>query len=700
MLVKNIMQKNVISIQHNQSLSGAIDILKKHRIFTLPVIDNNNILVGLISKTQLLNALENKFSLDTSVSNIMITNVITVWPETTITTIGSLIRNKGIGRFPVVDKTGKLMGIVTKTDVLSTVAQETEKMLMEINIILNSADDGVIAVDLDGRIRLINAAAERMLAISKNSALGTTLNKLNKDFDIYEELLSTGKPHLTKRYTINNNIVIANCTPVVVEKDIVGAVSVLQDITKLESIAFELEKVKKIQGTLLTLVENPYEAAIVVNEVGNIELINKTFCQFLSIKSQDVIGKHIDQVIPNSKLMEVIETGQPQLAELWKIKGQEVVIMRVPILKDGKVIGAIGKSVFADLSLAKEFAKKIHQMEDQLAYFKKEWQKTQSSKYTLDDFIGPSKKVKQLKNKVKKAAQTSSTVLILGESGTGKELLAHSIHHLSPRSNRPFVKVNCAGIPEQLLESELFGYVEGAFTGAKKGGRLGKFQVANGGTIFLDEIGDMPITMQVKLLRVLQEKEVEPIGSNKAESIDIRVIAATNRNLEQLIKEGSFRLDLYYRLNVVTLHTPPLRERIEDIPELCSFLLKKLNSQLGSKIKGITEEALNILMSYHWPGNIRELQNLLERAINLADSDYLNQLSFDFLKNDFIKVKTNSCKNFFIKRTLEEAVAQAEKETIIDALNFTSNNKNQTAKILGIHRSKLYRKIDQYNIDL
>ena len=590
-----------------------------------------------------------------------------------------------------------MVGIITKTDVLSAIAQETEKMLMETNIILNSADDGVIAIDLDGKIRLINAAAESMLHIPHGTSIGRNLSKIMPDF-MTLEVLETGVSQLTKGYQVGSTILVINSSPVFLDGRLIGAVSVLQDITRLEAIAFELEEVKKLKETLLTLVENPYEAAIVVNDKGIIELMNNTFCDFLNVQKEDVIGKPVKSVVPDSKLMEVIETGTPQLAELWKIKDQEVVVMRVPIVKDGKVIGAIGKSLFADLSLAKEFAKKLHKIEDELAYFKSEYHKTQASKYTINNFIGQSEKVKSLKQQIIKAAKTTSTVLITGESGTGKEVISHAIHRASPRKNAPFVKVNCAGIPEQLLESELFGYLEGSFTGAKKGGRLGKFQVANKGTIFLDEIGDMPLAMQAKLLRVLQEKEVEPIGSSKAEKVDVRVIAATNRNLEQLIEDGSFRLDLYYRLNVVTLLTPPLRERIVDIPELCAYLIKKLNVQLGSKIEGISKDALQVLMQYHWPGNIRELQNLLERAINLTDQTILGVSSFNYLLNDVPNETNINDLSSEIIKPFDVAVAEAEKSAILKALEHTKNNRNQAAKVLQIHRSKLYRKLEEYNI--
>jgi transcriptional regulator with PAS, ATPase and Fis domain len=693
------MQSKVIWINSKDTIETALNLFKKHRIFTLPVVDDGHILVGLVSKTQLLPIINHAIPLSATVDQVMITNVITVWPETTIITVGSLIRNKGIGRFPVVNKRGQLVGIVTKTDILSVIAHEAEKMLMETKIILNSADNGVIAIDLEGKIRILNSAAEKMLDLPQNASVGQYISKLTDKFEI-NEVLKSGQPQLAQRYNVRGKTFIANTTPVTLNENIVGAVSVLQDTTKLKAIAFELEEVKNLKETLLTLVENPYEAAVVIDDKGIIKLVNKAFTEFFNTSIKEVIGKNVNDVVPDSQLMEVIKTGKPQLADIWKFKGQEFVVMRVPIIKEGKIIGAIGKSLFANMNLAKEFAKRLNQMEGELAYYKSELQKAQTSKYFLENFIGKSEQVKLLKQKIKKAAQTTSTVLILGESGTGKELLAHAIHQLSPRAQGPFVKVNCAGIPEQLLESELFGYHEGAFTGAKKGGQLGKFQAAHTGTIFLDEIGDMPMAMQVKLLRVLQEKEVEPIGSNKQHKIDVRIIAATNRNLEKLIQEDSFRADLYYRLNVVTLQTPPLRERREDIPEICNYLLEKLNKELGTNIKEINQRAMDILNQYTWPGNIRELQNVLERAINLAEQDILTECNFYYLFSNTPNSSNDPLKEEKIIKTLEEKIFEAEKEAIIMALEHTNNNKNQTAKLLGIHRSKLYRKLEQHGIKL
>ena len=295
------------------------------------------------------------------------------------------------------------------------------------------------------------------------------------------------------------------------------------------------------------------------------------------------------------------------------------------------------------------------------------------------------------KTKREKAAKSDSNVLILGESGTGKELFAHSIHNDSKRSMGVFIKVNCAAIPAELLESELFGYEEGSFTGAKKGGKIGKFEAADGGTIFLDEIGELPLHMQVKLLRVLQEREVERVGSTRSIPIDVRIIAATNRNLEEMVEKGEFRLDLYYRLKVMTIVVPKLSERSEDIPKLVHHFLRKYQKLMNKQIEGISDRALRILNSYSWPGNIRELENSIERALNMVDE-------IEMITSDHLPEEIRGYKGPSSTLTLNEVMEETERHTIINYLEVMNGNKSETAKALGISRTTLYEKMKKYGL--
>ncbi|EPY2278502.1 sigma-54 interaction domain-containing protein [Clostridium sporogenes] len=435
------------------------------------------------------------------------------------------------------------------------------------------------------------------------------------------------------------------------------------------------------------------ECIVVINENGKIVMMSECYKKFINCKNPE--GKYIRDVIKDTMLHRVLKTGNTEFGEVQKINDSEVITMRIPIKAEGRIIGAIGKIIFKDINDFYFLSRKLDSLENIQKCYHKKSEKNRRAKYFFKDIVGNSSESKNVKILAKKSANTNSNVLIVGESGTGKELYANSIHNASNRRLGPFIKINCGAIPAELLESELFGYEEGAFTGAKKGGKKGKFELANGGTIFLDEIGDMPMCMQVKLLRVIQEREVERVGGNILNKIDVRIIAATNKNLEQLVKKNKFRVDLYYRLNVIRINVPPLREIKEDILLISDFLIKKVSNKLGIYIKGISKEAKEYLYNYNWPGNIRELENVIERSANLLDSDFIikpQHLPKEILKSYIVKIHVE--KNKYLK----DIIAELEKEVICNCLEKNNGNKNKTSKILGISRASLYKKISEYNI--
>ena len=412
------------------------------------------------------------------------------------------------------------------------------------------------------------------------------------------------------------------------------------------------------------------------------------------INCENPEGKHVTEVIENTKLHIVARTGEKQFGEIQEANGHKMISMRVPIKKDGKIVGAIGKVMFKDLSNFKILSNKLSNLEKEIEYYKNELSRDGKAIYTFNNIIGRSAKSLEVMNLAKRVAKIDSNVLITGESGTGKELFAHSIHNASRRCLKPFVKINCGAIPAELFESEMFGYEEGAFTGAKRSGKKGKFEHANGGTILLDEIGDMPMNMQVKLLRVIQEKELVRVGGNDVIKVDVRVIASTNKSLEGLIKDGKFREDLYYRLDVMHLKLPSLRERIEDIEELSNELRIKISKKYGVYSEGISSEAIDYLKSYSWPGNIRQLENVIERAINLLDADLSimpKHLPEKIIKS---KIKKYSLENNYLK----DVVETIEKDLIMECIKKTGGNKKETAKILGLSRAGLYKKLNRYNL--
>jgi transcriptional regulator with PAS, ATPase and Fis domain len=373
--------------------------------------------------------------------------------------------------------------------------------------------------------------------------------------------------------------------------------------------------------------------------------------------------------------------------------------MRLPILKNGEVVGAVGKVMFRDVRELKTLAENLNLIESELKYYKTELHRLKGAKYSFENIIGDSEKISMAKQLAKQAAASDSTVLIYGESGTGKEIFAHAIHNYSCRRFGPFVRVNCGAIPGTLFESELFGYERGAFTGAQKGGKPGKFELASSGTIFLDEIGEMPLDMQVKLLRVLQEKEIERVGGTKLLPLNTRVIAASNKPLEELVKEKKFREDLFYRLNIFRIELPPLRDIPKDIPMIARHLVAELNESLGTAVNGINDEAIRIFQKYTWPGNIRELRNVLERTLiinrhgEIKKSHLPLYLMQNNLLDDLLQLKED------LPGKLELVLQEAEKTIIIKTLAMTNNNKRQAAHLLGIHRSALYQKLKKHQLE-
>ncbi|MBS8265288.1 PAS domain-containing protein [Mesobacillus boroniphilus] len=439
-----------------------------------------------------------------------------------------------------------------------------------------------------------------------------------------------------------------------------------------------------------TIVENAFEWLVVVDREGRIIYINHNYCEFLEVNREETIGRHVTEVIENTRMHIVAQSGKEELADLQFIKGNYMIANRVPIIKNGEIIAAFGTVFFRD---TQEWMKMDSHVKSLLTRMQPYIQKIDSGvKYTLDDILGESQQIISLKEKVKMVSNSDISILIRGESGTGKELFAHSIHQLSSRNQKPFIKVNCGAIPENLLESELFGYEEGAFTGAKKGGKKGKFQLANGGTLFLDEIGDMPLSMQVKLLRALQDGEIEPIGSTKSISVDVRIIAATNRPLENMIEEKRFREDLFYRINVVPFSVPPLRERAEDLTLLIAHFIDKVTNRLGKRIGGIEGNVMEILKSYSWPGNIRELENVIEAAVHLTKRE---QITLDSLP-DYLQTQTAIYR--FNNKKLKDIVEETEQWVLKQSLERNKDDKVLVGRELGISRSTLYEKLNKYGL--
>lgn len=437
------------------------------------------------------------------------------------------------------------------------------------------------------------------------------------------------------------------------------------------------------------------DAISVVNEKGVHILINPAYTKITGLESDEIIGKDAFYDIEEGESlhMKVLSTKRPVENTKLKIRpsGKTVVANAAPIIVNGAIKGSV--AVLHDISGIRDLTNKLNKAEKKLREL--------TNKYKPEDIIGESRAIKEVKKMIERAAKVPATVLLRGESGTGKELFANSIHAQSKRCSNNFVRVNCAALSDSLLESELFGYEEGSFTGALKGGKKGLFEEADKGTIFLDEISEISMNTQAKLLRVLQEKEIMRVGSNHPISVDARVIAATNTDLTRAVKEGKFREDLFYRLNILPIIIPPLRERKEDIPLLVKNFIAKFNDEYGRHIINISDEALHILMNYDWPGNVRELENIVGRSIiNMNINERVIQA--EHLPHLFAGRKAAIDSNSDAKEEkltrLSSVTDKAESEHIKKVYFELDKNKTETAKVLEISLRSLYYKMEKYGI--
>ena len=440
-----------------------------------------------------------------------------------------------------------------------------------------------------------------------------------------------------------------------------------------------------------------FKGAITVDAEARITWIDERYRELLGIPGDaDLVGQRVEEVIPHSLLRGVVETGRPILIDIMAFDDKQFVVCRLPLRnEEGEILGAVGFVFYEEIDYLAPILDKFETMQRQLSRAQAALNRERPTKYSLSSFVGASETVRDLKTVVRRYALRDGAALILGETGTGKELLAHAIHQQSDRADGPFVAVHVAAIPEALLEAEFFGVAPGAFTGADRKPRKGKFELAHGGTLFLDEIGDMPAALQAKLLRALQEGEFEPLGSNTVKKVDVRIIAATSQPLEQKIEDKSFRADLYYRIAVLAIHVPPLRERLDDIGLIAEALLETIPRPRDQRGWLITPEAIDQLTRYRWPGNVRELRNVLERAAAMAPSEMIDlALIAKALPREAAPTGAPP-----IAADLSARLADAERSAMLEALAAEDGSKSAAARRLGVSRSQFYEKLRRHGLD-
>jgi len=451
---------------------------------------------------------------------------------------------------------------------------------------------------------------------------------------------------------------------------------------------------------LLNYAVESMEFTIITDDKGIITYVSKDYEELLGLTTDLLYGHPVQEIIENSEIPRVIKSKKKEIGYMFKLKnGEATVCNRIPIFHKGKFYGVISTGVFVHLNDLALLNSKIKQLnEENNSYRKKISELSLNNQFSLDSVIGNSKPINDIKATIQQFASTDLTFLITGETGTGKEVFANAIHQLSGRKDKKFIKVNCAAIPNELLESELFGYEPGSFSGAAKNGKIGKFELANHGTILLDEIGEMPLSLQSKILRVLQERELDHIGGLKTIKLDVRVICSTNQNIEEQVELGLFRRDLLYRINIVELKMPALKDRLEDILPLSKYFIDKINTSYGLGITDINEDVLALFYEYKWIGNVRELEHILECACIIAGSGPLKLEYFKVFLSRIYKNENTSEISGDKENPLNEVTAMAEKEMIYKTLIEAKGNKSAVAKLLRIDRSSLYNKLKKYGI--
>lgn len=560
----------------------------------------------------------------------------------------------------------------------------------------NEIYHGVIMVDATGFILASNKAACELLSINED-VVGKKVQEILPGTSMLK-VLETGIPQLNNKVNYGDKNLISHHKPVYEGDKVIGVVASFQDITDLNAVAQELESIKELNRDLEAIFNSSYDEIYVTDGKGNTIRVNKACERLYGVKAEEIIGKHVSelekqgffspsitpQVLKEKKRITSVQTTK---------SNQKIIVTCNPVFdENGEITRIVTNS--RDITELNDLRQRLQETEKLMDIYRTEIAKLRKEQLETSNVIGTSQTMKNILDVAEKVASVDSTVLLEGESGVGKGVIASRIHQLSRRSKGPFVTINCGAIPENLTESELFGYVGGAFTGAKKEGKKGLVELANDGTVFLDEIGEIPLNVQVKLLHVIQEKKLMRVGGNGYIDVNVRIVAATNRNLQGLIKEKKFREDLYYRLNVVPLIIPPLRHRKEDIPSLLEYFLNAFGEKYELR-KKISQEARELLISYNWPGNVRELENLVERLVVTIDSSEIHPIHLP----EYIVYADGSSEKVFVLDVcpLKDAMEEVERQLLKKV--FTKfHNTYRMAEALEVNQSTVVRKMHRYGI--
>jgi PAS domain S-box-containing protein len=684
MLVRSHMTPNPPTFRAEDTIKQAAYFFHQGHINAAPVINDTGGICGIVTNADIMKAYVDGLGADQPVSAVMTIDVIRVRADDLLTEVIKLPYN----HLPVVSSDNSLVGMLSTSDLPKAYDAQLQLTIDEVKALIHSAHEGIVVVDTLGIVTNYNQAAAKLIGLAVEDAIGRPITEVIPNSSL-RRVMETGQAEKDCELTLGRRTVFSNRSPIFRGRQVVGALAILQDASELREVVTQLLDVQNHVEDLITIFENTRHGIVVVDAKGTIVRVNKAYEDTFNVSRNEIVGQSVIDIIENTRMHIVAQTGIPEYGVIQKYKNRQIVVNRIPVFRNGKIDGAIGEVMFRDISEVSSQLDRLPQLERQVSRYQAELNGLKGNKHIVEhnfaNIIGSSRILAKTKNLALRAAQSDNNVLLLGESGTGKDLFARAIHKASKRQKMPFVTVNCAAVPADLLESELFGYEEGAFTGARKGGKKGKFELADKGTLLLDEIGDMPLVMQAKILRILEDNMVERIGGDSPIACDVRIIAATNKPLTLMVKEGAFREDLYYRLNVIRIHVPPLRDRKEDIGELIEALTPQICRAADRPAFQLSPETMTLIREYGWPGNVRELINLLKQLAATVDDhdilpDHLLEIDPDFV----IKPPSLGSEN--------------EREYIAQALQISSGNKVLAAKLLGLHRSTLYEKLKKYDL--
>ncbi len=688
--VKQMMNKNFRLLYSDDTLRTVLRYYTECKVSTLPVVDEEDKLIGVFPKKRLYQALLDGAKLDDLCTPYIVYNPIYVSSDLTYDEVSLAVRvtRSKVDYVVVVDRSGKVVGLIGTAEYLRESMNVIIKSSAILESLFNANYEAVIIVDNKGYILRVNPAVEGLFGLQFANVKGSHLKEVLPEISIMQKRI-LGVKHIIKGLPV-----IVNQIPIFEDGFYIGTVITILDKSDVEEIAHELEMVKDMHITLEGVLNARSDGILVSDVSGKIKYSNERARELLlKTPTQNIIGKRVEEILKSEGAGHALKNGLPEITECV-ISNKKCIISHIPIkqAKDNHYVitGVVSTIYLDDNILTEEIATKLLSLKQQVNYYRSELEK-KGSESGFEQIISRNTEFNNLKKEAYRIARSTSTVLLTGESGVGKDMFARAIHASSPRAKHPFIKVNCVAIPEPLLESELFGYAPGSFTGASQKGKPGYFEQAHKGTIFLDEIGDMPLSIQVKILQVLQEKQFIRVGGTSLRKVDVRIIAATNKDLREAIRTGAFREDLFYRLNVIEFHLPQLRERFEDILPLAFKFIEKYNNILGSHITGIKREACRVLESHSWPGNIRELENVIERAANYA---WDGKIGVEHLPAYIFQPETKKYK----PSNYRAALSDADKNFIIEALQKTKGNKSAAARMLNLSRSALYEKLNKYGL--